>query len=150
MGYHCFVRCDRKNSVLLLLALLLPILAPEEVECVRGADTRHNAHALQVNCVHALCPTQELEWQASAHSASNTRVCSADRRGILGEVFYPACVTEAPARSAVAFCLLLLAQGTAPRLPLLSEIAFRSIEGRGPPLPRTTLAIPPLRAPPVA
>jgi hypothetical protein len=150
MGYDSLVRYDHKDSILLLLTLLLASAVPEEVECARVTGTRQNTCGLQVNCVHALCPTQELEWQAAARSSSSTAVCSNDRSAVLGEVFYPACVTRAPTRSILVLCPVLPAQDPTLCLPLPTEVVARSLESRGPPLRRATPDIPSRRAPPAA
>jgi hypothetical protein len=150
MGYDVSVRCNRNNSVLLLLVLLLSVLAPEEVECAHGAETQRDTLALQVNCVYALCPTCELEWQASTRSGSGTAICSGALRGTLGEVFYPACLTERPARSDLAACSIVLPQSAVRDLPLPTEVVAVSLEFRGLPRRQTTRDIPSRRAPPLS
>lgn len=145
------MRRHRNNSILLLVTLLLALFAPEEVECARLVLAHRAAQMLQIHCVYALCPTEEMECRAPARTASGTEACSADRSDDLTEVFYPACLTEGSGRPSLVVPLVLSFAGVPDReTPVLAEVIAYPLESRGPPFSSISLCPPSLRAPPIA
>jgi hypothetical protein len=148
LGYDAPMRHDRKSNLLLLLALLISLFAPEELEHIR--EVYLNGTSFQFYCFDSPLSNRDPDgvWRTSPRAAPGVAICTAVSEGILGALQYPATVVGAQRFPAPVFHLVLpRAPLTVAPLPAVGVVYSTVL--RGPPLPRITPAPPPLRAPPV-
>jgi hypothetical protein len=136
-----------QKHTFVILALLLAVLAPAEVESVRSC--LGDGAVARLNCVHALFPAVEVEYEPSPETTSRPAGCTMGSGGTLDEVLYPAYWTAAQAFSAPDCHPVPMVSAPAAAVFLPAELVAYFMEQRGPPFRRLTLDAPSLRAPPI-
>jgi hypothetical protein len=147
LGYDARVRNHRKNYLLLLLALLISLFAPEELEHVR--EVFLNGTSFQFYCFDSPLSNRDPDgvWRSPPEPAPGVTLYSSESEGLLGALQFPAPLDGAQ-RFTPPVLPLLLPPAPVAVAPLSPTVAVSSNPRRGPPLPRITPAPPSLRAPP--